>query len=133
MERSRVSREAEASGYRGLIAWQRAMDLVEAVYAITRSWPREESYGLTAQARRAVISIPSNIAEGHGRAGLKEYAHHVSVAYGSLSELETQILIAQRLGYHPEDETHILLLRVGEVRRLLRGLLESLRTRSSLP
>ena len=119
-----------SSGYQGLIVWQRAMDLVEAIYATTRSWPREESYGLTSQARRAAISIQSNIAEGHGRAGLKEYTHHVSVAYGSLSELETQILIAQRLGYHPDAETRALVLRISEVRRLLRGLLDSLRDRS---
>ena len=109
------------------------MDLVEAVYATSRTWPHEELYGLTGQARKAAISIPSNVAEGHGRAGLKEYAHHVSVAYGSLSELETQILIAQRLGYLPEAETRALRLRVSEVRRLLRGLLESLRARSSPP
>jgi four helix bundle protein len=128
-----VEREGGGSGYQGLIAWQRAMDLVEAVYATTRVWPREESYGLTAQARRAAISIPSNIAEGHGRAGLKEYAHHVSVSYGSLSELETQILIAQRLGYHSDAETRSLTLRTSEVRRLLCGLLDHLRSRTSPP
>jgi four helix bundle protein len=120
-------REGEGPGYQGLIAWQRAMDLVEAVYVTTRKWPREEMYGLTQQARRAAISIPSNIAEGHGRSGTKEYAHHVSVAYGSLSELETQILIGERLGYHPESETRGLLQRTSEVRRILRGLLKSLR------
>ena len=125
-----VRREGQGSGYQGLIVWQRAMDLTEAVYDTTRAWPREELYGLTAQARRAAISVPSKIAEGHGRAGLKEYAHHASVAYGSLSELETQILIAQRLGYHSEADARGLLLRISEVRRLLRGLLENLRERS---
>lgn len=105
------------------------MDLVEVVYATTRGWPREEAYGLTAQVRRAAVSVPSNIAEGHGRAGSKEYAQHVSIAYGSLSELETQVLIAQRLGYQPDGETRVLLLRISEVRRLLRGLLEHLRER----
>jgi four helix bundle protein len=133
VERSLGRGEGERAGYQGLIAWQRAMDLVEAVYATTRGWPREELYGLTGQARRAAISIPSNIAEGHGRAGLKEYIHHVSVAYGSLSELETQVLIAQRLGYHPDTDTRVLLMQISEVRRLLRGLLEKLRERSHSP
>ena len=127
METEPGRREGDGPGYQGLIAWQRAMDLVEAVYVTTRRWPREEMYGLTQQARRAATSIPSNIAEGHGRSGTKEYAHHVSVAYGSLSELETQILIGERLGYHPEAETRNLLLRTSEVRRILRGLLKSLR------
>ena len=130
MDTGSGKREGEGPGYQGLIAWQRAMDLVEAVYATTRAWPREEIYGLTQQARRAATSIPSNIAEGHGRSGTKEYAHHVSVAYGSLSELETQILIGERLGYHPDAETRTLLLRINEVRRILRGLLKSLRTPS---
>jgi four helix bundle protein len=127
METESARREGDGPGYQGLIAWQRAMDLVEAVYVTTRRWPREEAYGLTQQARRAATSIPSNIAEGHGRSGTKEYAHHVSVAYGSLSELETQILIGERLGYHSEAETRSLLLRTSEVRRILRGLLKSLR------
>jgi four helix bundle protein len=122
--------EGEGAGYQRLIVWQRAMDLVENVYVTTREWPREEQYGLTSQVRRAAISVPSNIAEGHGRSGAKEFAHHVSVAYGSLSELETQILIAQRLGYQADAETRILMLRITEVRRLLRGLLQKLRTPS---
>ena len=122
--------EGDGSGYQRLIVWQRAMDLVEAVYVTTREWPREEQYGLTSQVRRAAISVPSNIAEGHGRSGAKEFAHYVFVAYGSLSELETQILIAQRLGYHADTDTRVLLLRVTEVRRLLRGLLQKLRNRT---
>src|SRR6266446_9707604 len=85
--------------YTDLVAWQKAMDLVEQVYKLTKSFPREELYGLTSQLRRAAISIPSNIAEGHCRNGSREFVHHLSIALGSLGETETQIMIAQRLGY----------------------------------
>ena len=128
MERHSSESSGETAGFQQLIVWQRAMDIVEAVYATTRQWPRDEQYGLTSQVRRAAISVPSNIAEGHGRTGAKEFAHHVSITYGSLSELETQILIAQRLRYHEESETRLLRLRITEVRRLLLGLLTKLRS-----
>ncbi len=80
--------------YRDLIAWQKAMDLIEQVYRATASFPKEEVYGLTSQARRSAVSIPSNIAEGQGRRTTGEFLHQLSVAHGSLRELETQILIA---------------------------------------
>lgn len=118
-------------GFQRLAAWQKSMDLVEAIYRETSNWPREETYGLVSQVRRAAISIPSNIAEGHGRSGAREYAHHVSIAYGSLSELETQILIAQRLGYSKNEQIDALMVAIVEVRRIIRGLLNSLRQRSS--
>lgn len=117
-------------GYRRLVAWQKGMDLVEAVYQVTRGWPREEQYGLTAQVRRAAISIPSNIAEGHARTGSREFAHHVSIAYGSLCELETQILIAQRLDYTDAMTSEWLLAQAAETRRVTIGLLRSLRAQS---
>ena len=85
--------------YRELIAWQKSMDLVERVYLATRSFPKEEVYGLCAQVRRAVVSIPSNIAEGQGRQTTREFVHFLSIAHGSLREVETQILIARRLNY----------------------------------
>jgi four helix bundle protein len=88
---------ARKSGFQELIAWQKAMALVTAVYRATGNWPRDELYGFTSQVRRAAVSIPSNLAEGHGRTGPREFAHHVSVAYGSLCELETQVLIAEQL------------------------------------
>ena len=116
-------------GYLRLAAWQKSMDLVEAVYQVTRSWPREEQYGLTAQARRAALSIPANIAEGHGRTGPREFAHHASIAYGSLCELETQIRIAQRLAYADAMTTEWLLSQAADVRRTIVGLLRSLRSR----
>lgn len=103
------------------------MDLVEAVYTVSRTWPRGEQYGLTGQARRAAVSIPSNLAEGHGRSGRKEFAHHVSIAFGSLCELETQLLIAHRLGYISNNQLDPIMERIAEVRRIILGLLRSLR------
>ena len=107
------------------------MELVTAVYRVTRDWPREEQYGLTSQLRRAAVAIPSNLAEGHGRSGPREYAHHASIAFGSLCELETQILIGEQLGYAIGDTTAKLMSRTAEVRRLIRGLIRSLRLPAS--
>src|SRR5881628_2710921 len=115
--------------YRELTAWQKAMDLVELVYTATRSWPKEEIYGLTSQVRRAVVSVPSNIAEGQGRTSTREFLHHLSIAYGSLREVETQVLVAQRLGYLPQELTDRLLASTGEVGRLINGLSRSLSER----
>ncbi len=125
------SEVAQKHGFQDLIAWQRAMELVTAVYHVTRDWPREEQYGLTSQIRRAAVSIPSNLAEGHGRSGPREYAHHVSIAFGSLCELETQMLIGEQLGYANGDTTSELMTKTAEVRRLIRGLIRSLRPASS--
>ena len=122
---------AARPGFQDLVAWQRAMELVTAVYRVTRDWPREELYGLTSQIRRAAVAIPSNLAEGHGRSGPREYAHHVAIAFGSLCELETQILIGEQLGSVNGDMTAELTARTAEVRRLTRGLLRSLRLPAS--
>jgi four helix bundle protein len=85
--------------FRELRVWQAAMNLVEKIYFLTRTFPKEETYGLTSQVRRAAVSIPSNIAEGHTREHIKEYLHHLSIAQASLAELETQLEIAVRLKY----------------------------------
>ena len=84
--------------YKGLFVWQRSIELVTAVYELTEKFPKEEIYGLTAQMRRAAVSISSNIAEGRSRGTKKEFAQFLRVAYGSGAELETQLEIAQRLG-----------------------------------
>ena len=84
--------------YKDLIVWQRSIELVTAVYELTEKFPKEEIYGLTAQMRRAAVSISSNIAEGRSRGTKKEFAQFLRVAYGSGAELETQLEIAQRLG-----------------------------------
>jgi four helix bundle protein len=78
-----------AKSYRELIVWQRAMDMVVAIYQLTRSWPKEELYGLTSQIRRAAVSVPSNIAEGQGRGVVNEFCHHLRIAQGSLQEVDT--------------------------------------------
>jgi four helix bundle protein len=112
--------------YRELVVWQKAMDLVEAVYRATGSFPSTEIYGLTSQVRRASVSVPSNIAEGQGRSTTRDFLHHLSVAQGSLYETETQISIAQRLGYLEQQSETILLGSTAEIGRLLHGLSNAL-------
>lgn len=124
-----AARDGWERGYRNLIAWQRGMDLVEGVYRATHGWPDAERFGLTNQVRRAVVSIPANVAEGNGRTGGQEFAHHLSIAHGSLCEVETHLLIANRLNYLDDPALTILLSQSAEVGRLLRGLLKSLRKR----
>lgn len=112
--------------FRDLIAWQKAMDLVEAVYKTVQQFPNDERFGLTSQLRLAAVSIPSNIAEGQGRSSTKEFLHHLSIAYGSLCEVQTQILITQRLDYLNTAQTGHLIEMSFEVARLINGLCNSL-------
>lgn len=112
--------------YRDLTAWQRSMDLVVEVYRITRLLPKEELFSLTSQMRRAATSIPSNIAEGYGRLHRKEYVNHLSIARGSLLEVETQIQIAVRLEYIGREQARAAWNLSQEVGRLLNGLMRSL-------
>ena len=114
------------ASYRDLIVWQRAMDLVDYVYRITSTWPASEVYGLTSQARRAAVSVPANIAEGQSRNGRREFVHHLGIARGSLSEVETLLLIGSRQRYVADDHLRSLLAQSTEVGKLLRGLLQSL-------
>jgi four helix bundle protein len=117
------------TGYRDLKVRQMAMELVLDVYRCTRSFPREELYGLTSQIRRAVVSIPSNLAEGKGRFSRKEFLQYLFHARGSLLELETQIEIANRLGYL-EDISHRRLARnAAEIGRMLNGLVATFQDR----
>jgi len=112
--------------YQELIVWQKAMNLAEEVYKVSRSFPREEIYGLTSQLRRAAVSIPSNVAEGQGRRTTQSFLNHLSIAYGSLLELETQLLIATRLSYLTNGKCQEVLQLAAEVGRLLNGLITSL-------
>ena len=121
-----------AAHYQELIAWQKAMDLVEVVYRVTRQFPPEERYGLTNQLRRSAVSIPSNIAEGQGRGVGAEFAHHLRIANGSRQEVETQILIAQRLRYIDGKEAGTALVSAAEVGRLIAGLHRSVTGNSQL-
>ena len=115
--------------YLDLELWQKAMDLVVECYTLTKSFPGTELYGLSSQLQRAAVSVPANIAEGQGRQHRSEFIQHLSIASGSLAEVETHIRIAQRLKYLPEKKAQELLLRTGEVGRLLNGLLRYLRGR----
>ncbi len=112
--------------YSELIVWQKSMDLVTEIYKITATFPSEERFGLSSQARRAAVSVPSNIAEGHGRKSTASYLNFLSIAFGSLMELETQIQIAVRLNFIQEDKAVALLLQTDEIGKMLSGLKKSL-------
>jgi four helix bundle protein len=120
---------AVVKGYQDLVVWQRSVDLAVRVSEVTEAFPRREIYGLAAQMRRSAVSVPSNIAEGHGRRHLGDYLHHLSIANGSLMELETQIVIAARRGYLNPALDRELSDCSGEVGRMLAGLSRSLRKR----
>lgn len=117
--------------FRDLLVWQKAMVLTERVYAATETLPRVEVYGLTSQIRRAVVSIPSNIAEGKAIGG-RGYLRHLRIALGSEAELQTQIELAARLKLFDRRQADALLTACGEVGRMLSGLLKSLRPESEL-
>ena len=107
--------------YKDLRAWQLARRLVKQVYEVTRAFPREERFGLAQQIRRAAVSAPSNIAEGYGRGSLKDYIRFLQTARGSLYEIETQLLLAQDLGFVAEGQFRELVGAIGECVRVLQG------------
>ena len=113
--------------YRDLRVWQKGMDLVVTSYEVTKQFPQSELYGLVSQIQRAAVSIPANIAEGHGREHLGDYLHHLSMANGALMELETHFLLAGRLGYLKVERVNQLLDQTAEVGRMLAGLIRSLK------
>jgi four helix bundle protein len=115
--------------YKDLIAWQKAMDLVSSLYDVTEAFPRRETYSLTDQIRRAAVSVPSNIAEGQAHHSDREFRRFLRRSRGSLAELETQVLIAQRRNYLSELQAAELLKRADEVSRILSGLISSLTER----
>ena len=112
--------------YRELIVWQKAMDLVKMIYQATRQFPKEELYGLTNQVRRAAVSIPSNIAEGQARRSTAEFKNFLSIAQGSRAEMETQIMIAQRLDYISLQQTEPILSLSEEIKRMIYSLTNKL-------
>jgi four helix bundle protein len=121
----------EAFTYRSLDVWNQAMDLVERCYQATASFPRSEMYGLTSQLRRAALSIPANVAEGHCRRSTKVYLNHVSIAIGSHGELETCVELGWRLGFIPAAEKDGLLAASDSVGRLLNGLHRALKRKTA--
>lgn len=112
--------------YRELIVWQKAMELVERVYRMTRVFPKEERYGLSIQIQRAAVSIPSNIAEGHARSSTKEYRNFLSISQGSTAEVETQAMIAVKLDYVTEKQTETIMSLLDEISRMLTAIKKKL-------
>ena len=112
--------------YRDLEVWQRSMRLAKRIYQVTQKFPTEERFGLTNQLRGAAVSVPSNLAEGHARFGPGEFSRFLSIAMGSVAELETQILLSQDLGYVSEAVTHELLAELDVIGKMLRGLAKSI-------
>lgn len=116
--------------FRELLVWQQSMSLAREVYAVTKGFPRDETFGLTSQLRRAAVSIPSNIAEGHGRLSDKSFAVFLSQARGSLFEVETQLELAAGLGYFQSERLAVLLSQCETITRMINGLLKSIREQS---
>jgi four helix bundle protein len=113
--------------FRELLVWQHAMSLARDVYTLSNEFPKNEMFGLTGQLRRAVVSVPSNIAEGHGRLSDKSFAVFLGQARGSLFETETQLELASSLGYFPDDKLPALLDQCETITRMLNALLKTLR------
>ena len=116
-----------------LIIWQKAMEFGEAINKLALKFPKEETYSLTSQIRRAAVSVPCNIAEGYGRKTTPEYIRFLYIAYGSNCELETQILLSGDLGYIEAGELKKLQNGIGEVERMLKALIKSLENKPLNP
>jgi four helix bundle protein len=119
--------EEKTQGYKELLVWQRSMELVPQVYRLSKKFPSEELYGLTSQLRRAMVSVPSNIAEGQGRHHQREFFHFLSIARGSLAEVDTLLNLANRLGYFGEDILMKMENQIIHIRRMLQKLMQSQR------
>jgi four helix bundle protein len=115
--------------FRELVVWQKAMQLAQAVYELAQLLPREETYGLSAQLRRAAISVPSNIAEGYARRTTRELVQFVGIAQGSLAELQTQVELARRLEYVGDESAYMTAELIQECQRLLHSMQATLRAR----
>lgn len=117
----------EIKSHRDLSVWQIGIEISEAVYSLTKQFPKEELYGMTSQVRRAAISVPANIAEGNARDSTKEYLRFLAIAVGSLAEVETYLELALRLNYSSREQITTLSELIAQERRMLRGLQRSLR------
>ena len=113
--------------YRDLIVWKKSLTFVCDVYRVTTGFPKDERFGLTAQLRRASVSIPSNIAEGHGRTSRAEFLNFLSIARGSANEVETLLIVSQRLGFSNDAAAEQLLAEIDEIRRMLARMRSRLR------
>jgi four helix bundle protein len=122
---------ADKGSLEDLQVWRRALDLDDAVYALTKRWPKDEVFGLTNQVRRAAVSVPSNIAEGQGRRSDGDFLRFLAVALGSLMEVKTQLIIGQRQGFATEEEVASVIGIGEEVARMLVALRRALTNRKS--
>ena len=120
------------NSYRDLLVWQKSMDLVVDTYKAVSAFPKEEIYGLTSQIKRAVVSVPSNIAEGSSRRSKQEFMRFINIAKGSLAELETQFIVALRLNFIKEDILKTILSKSDEIGRMMQGLYSSLEKKTKL-
>ena len=118
--------------YRDLLVWQKGIDLVVIAYKATSGFPKSETYGLISQIRRAATSIPANIAEGYGRGSRKEYLQFLQIAQGSLKELETHVIVSEKLFYLTSSQTKRVLTETDELGRMLGSLIRKLRSSSSV-
>lgn len=123
----------DEQGYRKLILWQKAMDLVEEIYRLTEQLSADERFGLISQLQRAAVSIPSNIAEGWSRSHRREYMHHLSYARGSLAEVETQLIICVRVNRLKREESLAAWNLAQEVGKLLTRFMQTLNDRPATP
>ncbi len=114
--------------YRDLLIWQRSIDLVQSVYLATKSFPSDEQYGLTNQLRRSIVSVPSNIAEGQARGSSKEFKRFLHIALGSLAEAHTQLILACRLKYLPQEQLKSFEDEVFQIQRMTHALMRKLPT-----
>ena len=112
--------------FKELLVWQKAMDLVEEIYNLTKLLPKDEDFVLKSQIRRAVLSVPSNIAEGNSRHTTKEYVNFLSIARGSNSEVYTQLLVCNRLGYLSEGQIANAIEKIEEISRMLNAMIAKL-------
>lgn len=126
-----VSKYGEINSFRDLIVWQKSMQLVVGIYEITKKMPSEEKYGLTNQLRRAVVSVPSNIAEGWGRKSRGHYVQFLRIASGSLCETDTQLELAVRLSYFQEKDVVTLKGQLLEMEKMLRSLISKLELKNN--
>ena len=123
----------DVKSYKDLVVWQKAMDMTSLVYQVTAELPADERFGLISQARRAAVSVPANLAEGHRRSSTKDYLRFVAIAAGSLAELETLVELSTRLYSIRSTSLEELVSSADEVGRMLRGLQQRLEERLSSP
>ena len=124
--------EGKTSTYKDLIVWQKSIQLVTNIYALTKKFPNDEKFGIVSQLNRAIVSVPSNIAEGWGRELSANYLQFLRISRGSLMEVETMILISKNLNYIGENEFEEINKKIEEVGKILQGLIKSVQQKITL-